>query len=89
MNYKHRPTYHFLPPKNWMNDPNGLIQFNGKYHMFYQHNPDKPVFVNSMQWGHAVSKDLVHWKHLPIALKPSMPYDEFGCWNGCVVNQGG
>jgi len=89
MNRKHRPTYHFLSPGNWMNDPNGLIQFNGKYHMFYQYNPDRPVFRNSMQWGHAVSRDLVHWKHLPIALKPDKPYDKYGCWTGSAVNHDG
>ncbi len=54
----HRPRYHFLPLANWMNDPNGLIQWQGCYHLFYQHNP------SAAEWGHAVSADLIHWRHL-------------------------
>lgn len=66
---KYRPQYHFSPQKNWSNDPNGLVYYQGEYHLFYQYNPDDVVW-GPMHWGHAVSKDLIHWEHLPIALKP-------------------
>ncbi len=64
---QYRPQFHFTPIKNWMNDPNGLVYQNGQYHLFFQHNP----FGNEwghMSWGHATSKDLIHWKELPVAL---------------------
>jgi len=65
----HRLQFHFSPDSMWMNDPNGLIFYAGNYHLFYQHYPDDNVW-GPMHWGHAISKDLVHWKHLPIALYP-------------------
>jgi fructan beta-fructosidase len=66
---KHRPVYHFTPAQNWMNDPNGMIYFNGTYHLFYQYHPFSSVW-GPMHWGHATSKDLIQWKHQPIALYP-------------------
>lgn len=82
------PIYHFRPPINWMNDPNGVIQFQDEYHLFYQYNPYKDTW-GSIHWGHAKSKDLVHWEHLPIALKPSLELGEHHCFSGCaVIDQG-
>jgi beta-fructofuranosidase len=84
-----RPHYHFLPPANWMNDPNGLIQWKGQYHLFYQYNPHGPVHER-MHWGHAASSDLVHWTDLPIALTPTPGRaDPDGCWSGCAVDDHG
>jgi beta-fructofuranosidase len=83
----YRPVFHFTPRQGWMNDPNGLIQFRGTYHAFYQHNPDAPVW-GPMHWGHAVSRDLVHWEHMPIALYPDRDYEE-GCFSGSAVDNNG
>ena len=65
----HRPQFHFSPKANWMNDPNGMVYYDGEYHLFFQYYPEDIVW-GPMHWGHAVSKDLVHWEHLPIALYP-------------------
>ena len=66
---QYRPLIHFTPQSNWMNDPNGLVYQNGTYHLFYQHNPNAAVW-GPMHWGHATSKDMIHWQHEPIALYP-------------------
>ena len=66
---KYRPRVHFSPQKGWMNDPNAPVFYRGEYHLFFQHDPDSLTW-NRMHWGHAVSKDLMHWQQLPIALYP-------------------
>src|SRR6267378_5002997 len=65
----HRPQFHFSPAHHWTNDPNGMVYNEGEYHLFYQYYPDSNVW-GPMHWGHAVSKDLIHWEHLPTALYP-------------------
>ncbi len=65
----HRPQFHFSPKEKWMNDPNGMVYYEGEYHLFYQYYPDSTVW-GPMHWGHAVSPDMVNWEHLPIALYP-------------------
>lgn len=66
---KYRPQFHFSPLTKWTNDPNGMVFYQGEYHLFYQHYPNSSVW-GPMHWGHAVSEDLIHWEHLPIALYP-------------------
>ncbi|HEY0827152.1 MAG TPA: glycoside hydrolase family 32 protein [Bacilli bacterium] len=84
----YRPIFHFMPQKNWMNDPNGLIYYKGEYHLFYQYNPYGDKW-GTIHWGHAKSLDLVHWEHLPIALFPSGELGEEHCFSGCAVVKDG
>ncbi|MCL6663291.1 glycoside hydrolase family 32 protein [Paenibacillus amylolyticus] len=84
----YRMAYHLMPEVGWMNDPNGFIYFGGMYHMFYQHYPYEPVW-GPMHWGHAVSRDLVTWSYLPIALAPDQSYDSGGCFSGSAIVQDG
>src|SRR6516164_7835887 len=80
-----RPEFHLLPQHNWMNDPNGPNWWKGKYHLFYQLNPNASVW-GDMHWGHAVSTDMVHWHHRPIALSPTPGGpDSEGCFSGSAV----
>lgn len=84
---RYRQRYHFMPQCGWLNDPNGLIYFKGKYHFFYQYNPYSG-FWDRMFWGHAVSEDLLHWDYLPVALAPSEEYDDHpkgGCFSGSAI----
>ncbi len=84
-----RLKYHFEPGTGWINDPNGLIYFKGKYHAFFQHNPYAPVW-GTMHWGHAVSSDLVNWEELPIALYPDKEYENSGgCFSGSAIEKDG
>ncbi len=85
----HRPAYHLAPPANWLNDPNGLVHWDGRYHLFYQYNPAGP-FHGSIHWGHASSEDLVTWRDEPVALAPDPDGpDRDGCWSGCIVDDDG
>lgn len=83
------PRFRIRPPANWVNDPNGPFRWRGRYHLFYQHNPDAPVHAN-VHWGHVSSPDLARWRHHPVALAPTPGGpDEGGCWSGCVVDDHG
>jgi beta-fructofuranosidase len=80
-----RPACHFLAPHNWMNDPNGPIFWKGNYHLFYQLNPHAAVW-GDMHWGHAISTNMIHWRHLPIALAPTPGGpDSEGCFSGSAI----
>jgi len=80
-----RPEFHLMPPRNWMNDPNGPIWWKGQYHLFYQLNPEAATW-GEMHWGHATSPDMIHWHHQPIALAPtSGGPDSEGCFSGSAV----
>ncbi|GMJ13652.1 VACUOLAR INVERTASE, vacuolar invertase 2, fructosidase 4 [Hibiscus trionum] len=79
-----RSAYHFQPEKNWMNDPNGPLYHKGWYHLFYQYNPYLAIWGN-ITWGHAVSRDLIHWLYLPLAMVPDRWYDIYGVWSGSAT----
>ncbi|ESW29326.1 hypothetical protein PHAVU_002G061200 [Phaseolus vulgaris] len=79
-----RTAYHFQPQKNWMNDPNGPMYYKGWYHFFYQYNPKGAVW-GDIVWGHAVSRDLIHWLHLPLAMVADQWYDKNGVWTGSAT----
>lgn len=79
-----RPKFHLSARVGWMNDPNGLSYYKGEYHLFYQYHPFSTRW-GPMHWGHAVSKDLLHWRQLPAALAPDADYDRDGCFSGNAV----
>ncbi|XP_062217918.1 sucrose:sucrose 1-fructosyltransferase-like [Phragmites australis] len=80
-----RTGFHFQPEKNWMNDPNGPLYYKGWYHLFYQYNPEGAIWGDKIAWGHAVSRDLIHWCHLPLAMVPDQWYDINGVWTGSAT----
>lgn len=80
------PRFHYRPARGWINDPNGLVWFRGYYHIFYQHAPHyETPWHESMHWGHARTKDFLHYEELPVALFPDRPYDRDGCWSGTAI----
>ena len=79
-----RPAFHLSPRVGWMNDPNGFSYCKGAYHLFYQYYPYDSVW-GPMHWGHAVSRDLLHWEYLPAALAPDTAYDKDGCFSGSAL----
>ena len=87
-NKRYRLDYHVSAPSGWINDPNGFCYFDGYYHVFFQHHPQSAEW-GPMHWGHARSKDLVHWEELPIALTPGDKEDEDGCFSGSAIVKDG
>ena len=78
------PAFHITGERGWINDPNGLIYYNGQYHAFFQHYPYDTKW-GPMHWGHVVSDDLTNWKYLPIALTPGDDCDKNGCFSGSAI----
>ncbi|WP_185806790.1 glycoside hydrolase family 32 protein [Bacillus salinus] len=87
INNKFRHTFHLMPKYGWMNDPNGFSEYNGIYHLFYQYYPYGTEW-GPMHWAHAVSEDLITWKHLDIALAPSLEFDRNGIFSGSALQVG-
>lgn len=86
MRHSFELKHHYRPEKGWINDPNGLVFFDGYYHAFYQHAPNhEHPWHEPMTWGHARTKDFIEWEELPVALWPDQPYDCGGCWSGTAI----
>lgn len=83
-----RQRWHLQPPTGWLNDPNGLCVYGGRYHAFYQYAPFAADGSGAKFWGHAVSTDLVHWQGLPVMLCPDQPYDIHGVYSGSALAEG-
>ena len=86
INNQYRLNYHLMAEYGWLNDPNGFIQYKDMYHLFYQHYPYESVW-GPMHWGHAISKDLIKWDYLPIALAPDEEFDRDGCFSGSAIEK--
>lgn len=83
-----KPAYHFRPEKNWMNDPNGPIYYQGEYHLFFQYNPNGDQW-GTIHWGHAKSRNLLHWEMCQNALTPKPEWEEIHCYSGCAFLEDG
>lgn len=88
VNPEYRQGIHLAAPVGWMNDPNGFVYYEGYYHLFYQFYPYDSVW-GPMHWGHAKSKDLIHWEELPVALAPTEDYELDGCFSGSAIVKDG
>lgn len=84
----HRLAYHIMADAGWINDPNGLVYFDGYYHVFFQYYPYTAEW-GPMHWGHVRSENLVRWESMPVALAPGMDYDKGGCFSGSAVDNDG
>lgn len=78
-----RPSFHGMPTAGWTNETHGATYYNGKYHVFFQKNPNGP-YMSRLNWGHIVSDNLYKWEEAPTAISPEEAYDKKGCWSGCV-----
>lgn len=85
---KYRLKFHLMPPKGWMNDPNGLCFYKGLYHVFFQYAPSGPC-AYERYWGHYTSSDLVHWKYEGIAIRSDCAWDLNGAFSGCAFTDDG
>ena len=83
-----RPQFHGMPSGSWTNESHGLIYSGGRYHVFFQKNPNGP-YMSRLHWGHISSENLYDWTEEPIAVYPGESYDIKGCWSGCVYEDGG
>ena len=82
--------YHYHPQKGWMNDPNGLCEFKGEYHFFYQHSSNfEYPWQEPMEWGHCRTRDFLNYEELPNALSSDKDYDKGGVWSGTAVEKDG
>lgn len=79
-----RCQFHLIPPAGWLNDPNGLCEYQGTYHVFFQYAPEFPKH-DTKEWGHYTSRDLIHWTFAGTAIHPDTPYDKDGAFSGCAL----
>src|SRR5699024_7640729 len=84
-----RLTFHLMPETGWMNDPNGAIQFDGTYHIYYQYVPEDPLGGGATHWGHMTSKDMVHFEQAPIFMSPTENFDRDGVYSGSAIEKDG